>query len=239
MTETASDERKVSFGFEEVTESEKVERVKNVFRSVAGQYDLMNDLMSVGIHRLWKHDTMNRINPQPGERHLDVAGGTGELARAFIDLADAAAKRRGLDKSASAIVSDINQAMLEAGKARKDNAKYGTRLEWVCADGQNLPWEDRSFDAVTVSFGIRNFADRLAGLREFKRVLKPGGRLGVLEFSHMTVPLLQQAYDTYSFNVIPKPAARREKTMQNMERVWNGSALTGKICPGKIAALML
>lgn len=204
MSNRVSDEKKVSFGFEEVTQSEKVERVKGVFHSVAGQYDLMNDLMSAGVHRLWKHDTMNRINPQPGERHLDVAGGTGELARAFIDLADAAAKRRGIDKETSAIVSDINLSMLEAGKARKDNARYGARLEWVCADGQNLPWGDRSFDAVTVSFGIRNFADRLAGLREFKRVLKPGGRLGVLEFSHMTAPLLQQAYDTYSFNVIPR-----------------------------------
>ena len=204
MTDAASDQRKVSFGFEEVTESEKVERVKSVFRSVAGQYDLMNDLMSAGVHRLWKHDTMNRINPQPGERHLDVAGGTGELARLFMDLADAAGRRRGVSDPARATVCDINNAMLDAGKARKDNAKYGDRLDWVCADGQNLPYSDRSFDAVTVSFGIRNFADRAAGLREFRRVLKPGGRLGVLEFSHMTAPLLQNAYDTYSFNVIPQ-----------------------------------
>lgn len=204
MSEVSNTERKVSFGFEEVTEAEKVTRVKGVFRSVASRYDLMNDLMSAGVHRLWKHDVMNRLNPQPGERHLDVAGGTGELARAFLKLADKAGKRRGIDMPATAIVCDINDAMLEAGKARPDNAEWDGRIDWVCADGQNLPYPDRSFDAVTVSFGIRNFADREAGLREFRRVLKPGGRLGVLEFSHITVPALQAAYDTYSFNVIPR-----------------------------------
>ncbi|MDX1293658.1 MAG: ubiquinone/menaquinone biosynthesis methyltransferase, partial [Hyphomonas sp.] len=204
MSADSKTERKVSFGFEEVTETEKVARVKGVFRSVASRYDLMNDLMSAGVHRLWKHDAMNQVNPQPGERHLDVAGGTGELARAFLTLADRAGKRRGIDTPATAIVCDINDAMLEAGKSRADNAKWEGRLDWVCADGQNLPYPDRSFDAVTVSFGIRNFADREAGLREFRRVLKPGGRLAVLEFSHMTVPALQAAYDTYSFNVIPR-----------------------------------
>ncbi len=203
MSETKT-ERKVSFGFEEVTESEKVARVKGVFRSVASRYDLMNDLMSAGVHRLWKHDAMNKLNPQPGERHLDVAGGTGELARAFLELADKAGKRRGIADKATAIVCDINDAMLEAGKARADNAKWEGRLDWVCADGQNLPYPDRTFDAVTVSFGIRNFADRVAGLKEFRRVLKPGGRLGILEFSHMTAPALQAAYDTYSYNVIPR-----------------------------------
>ncbi|MCR9270910.1 MAG: bifunctional demethylmenaquinone methyltransferase/2-methoxy-6-polyprenyl-1,4-benzoquinol methylase UbiE [Hyphomonadaceae bacterium] len=199
-----SEQDTVSFGFEQVSPDEKVDRVKGVFRSVASKYDVMNDFMSAGIHRLWKHDTMNRVNPQPGERHLDVAGGTGELARAFLTLADAAGKRRGDGRKATAIVCDINDAMLEAGKARDDNAKWGDRLSWVCADGTALPYPDRSFDAVTISFGIRNFADRVAGLKEFRRVLKPGGRVAVLEFSQMTAPMLQKAYDTYSFNVIPE-----------------------------------
>lgn len=199
-----SEQDTVSFGFETVTPDEKVDRVKGVFRSVASKYDVMNDFMSIGIHRLWKHDTMNRINPQPGEKHLDVAGGTGELARAFLTLADAAGKRRGDAREATAIVCDINDAMLEAGKARDDNAKWVNRLDWVCADGTALPYPDRSFDAVTISFGIRNFANRVAGLREFRRVLKPGGRVAVLEFSQMTAPMLQKAYDAYSFSVIPE-----------------------------------
>ena len=199
-----SEQDTVSFGFETVTPDEKVDRVKGVFRSVASKYDVMNDFMSVGVHRLWKHDAMHRLNPQPGAAHLDVAGGTGELARAFLELADAAGKRRGDAREATAIVCDINDAMLEAGKARSDNAKWGKRLEWVCADGTALPYPDRSFDAVTISFGIRNFADRVAGLREFKRVLKPGGRLAVLEFSQLTAPMLQKAYDAYSFSVIPE-----------------------------------
>lgn len=201
---TAADEKMTTFGFEDVSETEKVSRVKGVFRSVAEQYDIMNDVMSAGIHRLWKHDAMNKLNPQPGEIHIDVAGGTGELARAFIGLADAAGKRRGDSRKASAIVCDINNAMLAAGEKRKDSRALDDRLTWVCGDGQNLPLPDRSADAITVSFGIRNFGDRLEGLRDFKRVLKPGGRLAILEFSHMTAPMLQKAYDAYSFNFIPR-----------------------------------
>ena len=204
MTDKTDAEKTVSFGFEDVTPDEKVTRVKGVFRSVASRYDVMNDLMSAGVHRLWKHDTIAKLNPQPGERLLDVAGGTGDLAKAFIDRADRAGKRRGRPEKASAIVCDINDAMLDAGRARSDMAAYEGRIGWVCGDAQALPFEDRSVDALTIAFGIRNVADRDAALAEFRRVLKPGGRLGVLEFSHMTVPAFQTLYDTYSFNVIPQ-----------------------------------
>ena len=203
MTDKTDAEKTVSFGFEEVSPDEKVSRVKGVFRSVASRYDVMNDLMSAGVHRLWKHDTIAKLNPQPGERLLDVAGGTGDLAKAFIDRADRAGKRRGKPEKASAVVCDINDAMLDAGRARRDMAAYDGRIGWVCGDAQALPFEDRSVDALTIAFGIRNVADRDAALSEFRRVLKPGGRLGVLEFSHMTVPAFQALYDTYSFNVIP------------------------------------
>ena len=205
MSDTS--EKTTTFGYETVSEAEKVSRVDGVFRSVAEQYDIMNDVMSAGVHRLWKHDVMNKVNPQPGEVHVDVAGGTGELARAFIELADKAGKRRGDTRKARAIVCDINDAMLAAGEKRKDSQALSDRLTWVCGDGQNLPLPDNSADALTVSFGIRNFGDRLEGLRDFKRVLKPGGRLAILEFSHMTAPMLQKAYDAYSFNFIPKMGA--------------------------------
>lgn len=204
MTDETGTQKTVSFGFEEVSPDEKVRRVKGVFRSVASRYDLMNDLMSAGVHRLWKHDTIAKLNPQPGEHLLDVAGGTGDLARAFIDRADRAARRRGKADQAAAVVCDINDAMLEAGRARPDMAAYEGRIGWVCGDAQSLPFPDRTFDALTIAFGIRNVADREAALADFRRVLKPGGRLAVLEFSHMTLPMLQKLYDTYSFNVIPR-----------------------------------
>lgn len=199
----AESERTVSFGFEDVTADEKVSRVKGVFRSVASRYDIMNDLMSAGVHRLWKHDTIAKLNPQPGETLIDVAGGTGDLAKAFIERADKTGARRGRAEQAKAVVCDINDAMLAAGKARRDMAGYSDRLTWICGDAQALPFEDRSAEALTIAFGIRNVADRAEALAEFRRVLKPGGRLAVLEFSHMTAPLLQEIYDTYSFNVIP------------------------------------
>lgn len=197
-----------SFGFEDVTKDEKVDRVKGVFRSVASKYDIMNDLMSAGIHRLWKADTMARLNPQPGETLLDVAGGTGDLAKAFIDRAAKANRRRGgRDHGTRAIVCDINDAMLEAGKARADMAPYEEMISWVCGDAEKLPFESNQFDALTIAFGIRNVAGRMNALKDFARVLKPGGRLAILEFSHMTAPMLQDAYDTYSFNVIPPMGA--------------------------------
>ncbi len=207
MTIEQDKEKTVSFGYEDVSEAEKVARVKGVFRSVASQYDLMNDLMSAGVHRLWKHDTISKINPQPGERLIDVAGGTGDLAKAFIERADSVARRRGVTPDATSIVCDINDAMLDAGKARQDMTALEDRMTWVCGDAQALPFPDNHADALTIVFGIRNVADRAEALAEFMRVLKPGGRLAILEFSHMTVPMFQKAYDAYSFAVIPPMGA--------------------------------
>ncbi len=204
MTETGDVNEAVSFGFETVSAAEKTERVRGVFRSVAERYDLMNDLMSAGVHRVWKHDTIAKLNPQPGETLLDVAGGTGDLARAFLARADRAGKRRAHPGIARAVVCDINDAMLQAGMARRELSGQSGRIDWVCANGEALPFADRSFDGLTISFGIRNVTHRHKALAEFHRVLKPAGRLAVLEFSQMTAPVLQVAYDRYSFAVIPK-----------------------------------
>tara|TARA_X000000950_G_scaffold287463_1_gene399790 strand:+ start:2650 stop:3474 length:825 start_codon:yes stop_codon:yes gene_type:complete len=198
-------EATVSFGFEDVSPDEKVSRVKGVFRSVAGKYDLMNDLMSAGVHRIWKAHTMNRLNPQPGESFLDVAGGTGDLSLAFLKAAWEKAERRGQQHIVTrATVCDINDAMLASGRERSEVANAKGEMDWVCGDAMALPFEDNTIDALAISFGIRNVADIDKAFREFRRVLKPGGRFACLEFSHMTATPLQQAYDLYSFNVIPK-----------------------------------
>ncbi|MAK61219.1 MAG: bifunctional demethylmenaquinone methyltransferase/2-methoxy-6-polyprenyl-1,4-benzoquinol methylase [Ponticaulis sp.] len=204
-TAHTSDEPKVSFGFEDVSPNEKVDRVKGVFRSVANRYDLMNDLMSAGVHRIWKAATINRLNPQPGESFLDVAGGTGDLSFAFLRSADEKARRTGAHhRQATAVICDINDAMLSAGKDRDLAHKYAGRTDWVCGDAMALPFDSNSVDALAIAFGIRNVADMDMAFREFRRVLKPGGRFACLEFSHMTSGILQDAYDTYSFNVIPR-----------------------------------
>ena len=189
----------VSFGFEDVTRDEKVARVGGVFRSVANKYDLMNDLMSAGVHRIWKANMIARLNPQPGEQLLDAAGGTGDIARAFVKHAEKARQRRG-GHPATAIVSDINPAMLRAGlEQRGDDG-----LDWAAADATRLPFPNSCVDAVTISFGIRNVVDIPEALKEFRRVLRPGGRFACLEFSHMATAALQAAYDAYSFAVIPR-----------------------------------
>jgi demethylmenaquinone methyltransferase/2-methoxy-6-polyprenyl-1,4-benzoquinol methylase len=192
------DDDKVSFGFEDVSREEKSRRVKGVFASVAGKYDLMNDLMSAGVHRVWKANMIAWLNPQPGEVLIDVAGGTGDVARAFLKRADALAHRRKLDTQAFAYVSDINEAMLVAGVRSSDR-----NMPRVACDAAALPFPDRSVDALTISFGIRNVVEIDRALSEFRRVLKPGGRFACLEFSHMTHRVLQDAYDRYSFKVIP------------------------------------
>jgi len=201
MSLTAMTDKTIDFGFAEVPIDEKASRVRGVFDAVAGKYDLMNDAMSMGVHRIWKDLTITKLNPQPGELLIDVAGGTGDLARRFIKRADEVRQRRGGDP-ARAIICDINAEMLLAGiDPKKDR---GMDLTRICGNAQSLPFPDDYADAVTISFGIRNVTDRDMALRDFLRVLKPGGRLFVLEFSTPTDKVLRKIYDTYSFNVIPK-----------------------------------
>lgn len=186
-----------SFGFQDVPKDQKASRVREVFSSVASKYDLMNDAMSGGMHRLWKDAAAAKLNPQPGELILDVAGGTGDIARRLKKLGDKAAKRRGLEPPEIHVI-DINTEMLEAGRKRGEDGLF-----WHEGDAENLPVDDHVADAYIVSFGIRNCTDIAAVLREAKRVLKPGGRFYCLEFSRLAVGGLEPAYDFYSFNAIP------------------------------------
>ncbi|HMN57596.1 MAG TPA: bifunctional demethylmenaquinone methyltransferase/2-methoxy-6-polyprenyl-1,4-benzoquinol methylase UbiE [Ottowia sp.] len=180
------------FGYETVDERDKARRVRGVFDSVASRYDLMNDLMSGGLHRLWKRYTLMVANPQPGQRVLDIAGGTGDLALAF-------AKKVGA--TGQVVHTDINEAMLRTGRDRLLDA--GVILPTVVCDAEHLPFTDGHFDLVSVAFGLRNMTHKDAALREMARVLRPGGRLLVLEFSQVAAPL-RKAYDLYSFSVLPR-----------------------------------
>ena len=179
------------FGYESVDEQDKARRVRGVFDSVASRYDVMNDLMSGGLHRAWKAYTMMVANPQEGQRVLDIAGGTGDLAKAF-------AKKVG--RSGEVVHTDINEAMLRTGRDRLLDA--GVILPTVVCDAEHLPFADEHFDLVSVAFGLRNMTHKDSALREMARVLKAGGRLLVLEFSQVARPL-RGAYDLYSFKVLP------------------------------------
>ncbi len=186
--------RTTHFGFENVPWSEKASRVRGVFDSVASRYDLMNDLMSGGLHRVWKHFTLSQTGLRPGQRALDVAGGTGDLARGMA----AQVGERGL-----VVLSDINGAMLARGRDRLIDAGIVRGVEYVQANAEKLPFPDESFNVVTIGFGLRNVTDKPAALAAMRRVLKPGGQLIVLEFSQPVVPALRPVYDTYSFRVLP------------------------------------
>ncbi len=191
----------IDFGYDDIPEEQKQSRVREVFDSVASNYDLMNDAMSLGIHRVWKDLTITKVNPQPGELLVDVAGGTGDLARRFVTRANEARIRRG-GEPARALICDINAEMLLAGidpDRDKDMA-----LKRVCANAEKMPLPENVADAVTIAFGIRNVTHRHKALSEFYRILKPGGRLYVLEFSTPPTKALRSIYDAYSFNVIPK-----------------------------------
>lgn len=187
----------VSFGYSDIPKREKTGRVREVFARVADRYDLMNDAMSGGLHRLWKDALAARLNPQPGEVILDVAGGTGDVARRLKKMSDAAALRRGR-APAKIHVIDINADMLAAGRRRGEDG-----LDWVCADAENLPFPTAYANAYDISFGIRNCTDIAAVLREARRVLKPGGRFLCLEFSQLALGGVGPLYDAYSFHAIP------------------------------------
>jgi len=180
------------FGFESVDERDKARKVRGVFDSVAPRYDLMNDLMSAGLHRAWKAYTVLVANAQPGDRVLDIAGGTGDLAMAF-------AKKVG--PTGRVVHTDINEAMLRTGRDRLLDA--GVALPTVVCDAEKLPFADESFELVTVAFGLRNMTHKELALSEMNRVLKPRGKLLVLEFSKVAKPLAK-AYDWYSFNILPR-----------------------------------
>ncbi|MCB1678805.1 MAG: bifunctional demethylmenaquinone methyltransferase/2-methoxy-6-polyprenyl-1,4-benzoquinol methylase UbiE [Halioglobus sp.] len=189
-----SEKEKTHFGYKEVDKDAKAGLVADVFHSVAARYDLMNDLMSGGIHRIWKRFTIEVSGVRVGHSVLDIAGGTGDLAARFVDI---------VGPSGRVVLADINDSMLQVGRDKLlDTGRLGN-IEFVQADGQCLPFPDDSFDCITIAFGLRNVTDKDAALRDMHRVLKPGGRLLVLEFSKPQNELLGRAYDAYSFNVLP------------------------------------
>ncbi|HEX6860342.1 MAG TPA: class I SAM-dependent methyltransferase [Caulobacteraceae bacterium] len=195
MTESTT----ATFGYQDVDPADKPGLVRGVFDRVAGRYDLMNDLMSAGVHRLWKDAMASRLNLQPGETVIDCAGGTGDMARAYAKMARRAQQRRG-GQDAQVVVIDYNAEMIAAGRQRG----FEPEILWAVGDAQRLPLPDQCADAYSIAFGIRNVTDIAAALREARRVLKPGGRFLCLEFSHPVTEALRKAYDTYSFNVIPR-----------------------------------
>ena len=182
------------FGFQQVPWREKARRVRAVFDSVANRYDLMNDLMSGGAHRLWKHFMLSLTGLRPGDRALDIAGGTGDVAAGLA---------RQVGPSGLVVLADINASMLGLGRDRLTDRAVVSNVEYAQADAERLPFADASFDCVTIAFGLRNVTDKPAALASMQRVLKPGGQLLILEFSQPVLPALARLYDLYSFNVLP------------------------------------
>ncbi|MDX2225327.1 MAG: bifunctional demethylmenaquinone methyltransferase/2-methoxy-6-polyprenyl-1,4-benzoquinol methylase UbiE [Rhodospirillaceae bacterium] len=191
-----TDHASVDFGFRQVPETEKASMVRAVFDAVAPRYDLMNDLMSAGVHRLWKAALIDWLDPRPGETFLDVAGGTGDIAERI--------RARTGDAVPPVVVCDINAEMLRAGRDRALDRGRVAGLAWTCGDAEALPFPDMSFDAYTIAFGLRNVTHIDRALAEARRVLKPGGRFACLEFSRVVVPGLDTLYDAYSFTVLPR-----------------------------------
>lgn len=189
-----SDDGTTDFGFSRVNRDDKANLVRGVFDSVAGRYDLMNDLMSGGVHRLWKRFTIELSAVRPGQTVLDIAGGTGDLASKFSRL---------VGPKGQVVLADINASMLSVGRDRLIDEGTIGNIQTVQCDAQYLPFPDDSIDCITIAFGLRNVTDKDLALRSMERVLKPGGRLLVLEFSKPTHPLLERAYDAYSFKILP------------------------------------
>ncbi len=182
------------FGYQEVPHAEKVNRVADVFHSVADKYDVMNDLMSLGIHRLWKRFTIEHSGVRAGQRVLDIAGGTGDLAAKFSQL---------VGDRGEVVLADINASMLSVGRERLIDRGVLGNIEYVQANAECLPFPDNHFDCITIAFGLRNVTDKDRALRSMYRILKPGGRLLVLEFSKPVAPGLSSVYDIYSFKLLP------------------------------------
>jgi len=189
----SSPNTQVDFGYQNVALSQKQELVNSVFDSVASSYDIMNDLMSIGIHRLWKEALLDWMAPRPNQILADLAGGTGDVSLKFLE--------RG---GQFAHVIDINEQMLAAGRKRKVMNKFQERLNWLAGDAQDIPLADNSVDRVIIAFGLRNVPDRMKALNQIVRILKPGGRFCCLEFSHVKNPILSSVYDGWSFNILPK-----------------------------------
>jgi demethylmenaquinone methyltransferase/2-methoxy-6-polyprenyl-1,4-benzoquinol methylase len=185
---------RTDFGFEKVAWADKAERVRSVFASVAAKYDVMNDLMSLGVHRLWKRFALSLTGLKPGQQALDVAGGTGDLSIGML---------KQVGKTGRVVLSDINANMLQVGRDRLLDLGLTGNIQCLVADAEKLPFDDNSFDCVTIGFGLRNVTDKDTALRSMYRVLKPGGQLLVLEFSTPVAPGLKPLYDAYSFNVLP------------------------------------
>ncbi len=215
---TRRSDNETSFGFRTVRAGEKAGLVRGVFDSVAGRYDVMNDLMSAGVHRIWKSVLLDRLAPQPGQLLIDVAGGTGDVAHGFLKRANGRSRAA---PPAHAVVCDINFEMLQAGRERGE--ERADQISRVCGDAEKLPLSSGVADAYSIAFGIRNVTDMDAALREAGRVLRPGGRFICLEFSHPITEGLQKLYDAYSFNVIPwlgeKVAGDRESYQYLVESI--------------------
>ena len=197
-----SDNNTASFGFRDVPEAEKEGLVREVFSSVAARYDLMNDLMSAGVHRIWKDAMVEWLNPRPGWKTVDVAGGTGDVAFRIVEMARTRSLK-GSGGEAAVTVCDINEKMVTEGKRRAE-AKGEGAITWTVGDAEALPVPDGSVDAYTIAFGIRNVTHIEKALTEARRVLKPGGRFLCLEFSQVDVPGLDTIYDAYSFKLLPQ-----------------------------------